>query len=491
MLSPMPKISVWKLVISSLLRNRGFCTGQLLGREILRRPLQEQEEGIFEVKLVGSESLLLVTSARLSEEVCDEKRFVKSTIPEIFKIREIAGDGLFTARNEEPNWKSARNVLNPAFNRGAMQTYFPTMFAIAQELIQECKRQMDKEVDVTKMFTKATLSMIGQVGFGYSFGKLSEKKPHPFVQAMNYSLSYIYYYVVLPLFFKFLMFLFKNIKYKRSITFMYNIVDQVLQYRKGLLLDKNSEKKEFTDILDRMLTTPDSETGKYLSEENVRYQIITFLVAGHETTSGALSFTFYLLAKHPEVLKKVQQEISDVLGDDPKQEPSYEQILSLKYIQQVLKESLRLYPTAPIIFRTPIEDTTIGNQYKVLKGKIVMLPLPILHRDKKIWGPNPEKFDPDRFSLENKSSIPAHAYRPFGTGPRSCIGQSFTITEATLLIALILRQFTISVSSDYELSINETLTIKPKKFFPKVPFTQLRVCFSTDGAAQVGAVELS
>ena len=451
----------------SLLRNRGASAGQLLYREILCRPLQEQEEGIFEVKLVGSESLLLVTSARLSEEVCDEKRFVKSTNPEIFKIREIAGDGLFTARNEEPNWKSARNVLNPAFNRGAMQAYFPTMFAIAQELIQECKRQMDKEVDVTKMFTKATLSMIGQVGFGYSFGKLSAKKPHPFVQAMNYGLGYIYYYVVLPPIFRFIIFLFKNLKYKKSITFMYNIVDQVLQYRKGLLLDKNSEKKEFTDILDRMLTTLDSETGKYLSEENVRYQIITFLIAGHETTSGLLSFTFYLLAKHQEVLKKVQQEISDVLGDDLKQEPSYEQILSLKYIQQVLKESLRLYPTAPAIFRTPIEDTTIGNRYKVPKDKTVWLSLFVLHRDKKIWGPNPEKFDPDRFSLENKSSIPAHAYRPFGTGPRSCIGQSFTITEATLLIALILRQFTISVSSDYELSIDQTVTIKPKNFFLK------------------------
>lgn len=172
-----------------------------------------------------------------------------------------------------------------------------------------------------------------------------------------------------------------------------------------------------------MLNVKDPETDDLLDDENIRYQIITFLIAGHETTSELLSFAIYYLMNNPDKLEKAYTEVDTILTDDI---PSYDQVVKLKYIKMVLNESLRLWPTAPAFNLFAKEDALIGGKYPVQKeGERIMVLLPSLHRDKSAWGDNVEKFIPERF--EDPKKVPHHAFKPFGNGQRACIGMQFAL----------------------------------------------------------------
>ena len=465
-----PKITPWSILLNALIKRKTFRINVEDTRtEILKRSLSEQEEGIFKVRTAEVVKYgLIVTSGRLAKDICDEKRFRKASNSVPFKkLREAGGDGLFTAHTQEPSWKSARNILNPAFTQRAMKQYFPMMVENSKMLVKKWSRSPHQKIDVTEDLTKVTLEMIGKIGFGYSFGEISQKKIHPFIRSMNDVLSFINQYVLLPLPLRLFIILSRNIRYRLNLAFMKRLVGQVIQNRKKGLSDHSSTKDQPHDILDKMLLHHDKETGVYLSEKNMSYQIITFLIAGHETTSGLLSFALYLLIKNPKEMKKVQEEVDAILGDQPDQDPSFEQITSLKYIQQVLKETLRLYPTAPFIFRTSIEDTTLGDKYKILKDQIMILWLYEVHRDKKVWGDDSESFSPERFSPKNKERIPLYAYHPFGVGKRNCIGKAFAMLEATLILGLLIKHFVFDDFRNYRLKITQNLSLKPKNFYLK------------------------
>ncbi|MGO4839978.1 cytochrome P450, partial [Rhizobiaceae sp. 2RAB30] len=170
--------------------------------------------------------------------------------------------------------------------------------------------------------------------------------------------------------------------------------------------------------------------GESLSDENIRYQIITFLIAGHETTSGLMSFTLYYLVNNPDVLAKAYEEVDRVLGNDLAALPTFQQVNQLTYVQQVLNEALRLWPTAPAIGLYPYKNEVIGDRYSLKKGTFVTLLTLMLHRDPSVWGAEPEKFNPDNFSREAEAARPAHAFKPWGNGQRACIGRQFAMQEA-------------------------------------------------------------
>ena len=149
-----------------------------------------------------------------------------------------------------------------------------------------------------------------------------------------------------------------------------------------------------------MLTGVDKKTGQGLDDVNIRYQILTFLIAGHETTSGLLSFAVYFLLKNPDSLAKAYEEVDRVLGPRGEAAPTHTQVHQLVYVQQVLKESLRLWPTAPAIALYPREDTTLGGRFALSKGEYIIVFLPMLHRDQTVWGQEVEDFRPDRFAPE-------------------------------------------------------------------------------------------
>lgn len=242
-------------------------------------------------------------------------------------------------------------------------------------------------------------------------------------------------------------------QYERDLQYQFDVVDNIIADRK-----RNGDKGE-KDLLARMLNVVDPETGEKLDDENIRYQIITFLVAGHETTSGVLSFAIYFLLKHPDVLKTAYEEVDQQLSVSL---PTYEQVANLKYIRMILNETLRLWPTAPQYSLYAKKDTLIGGKYPIKKGEPIFVLIPQLHRDKEVWGVDAGQFRPERFEDSNK--VPSYAYKPFGNGQRACIGMQFALHEATLILGLILRHFTLTDYTNYQLKVKQTLTLKPEDF---------------------------
>ncbi len=218
-----------------------------------------------------------------------------------------------------------------------------------------------------------------------------------------------------------------------------------------------------------MMTGVDRATGEQLDDVNIRYQINTFLIAGHETTSGLLSCTLYALLKHPDILKKAYDEVDRVFGPDVDARPTYQQVTQLTYITQILKESLRLWPPAPAYGISPLKDETIGGgQYKLRKGTFITILVTALHRDPSVWGPNPDAFDPENFSREAEAKRPINAWKPFGNGQRACIGRGFAMHEAALALGMILQRFRLIDHQRYQMHLKETLTMKPEGFKIKV-----------------------
>ena len=311
--------------------------------------------------------------------------------------------------------------------------------------------------------TRLALETIALCGFDYTFNSFRKDALDPFIHAMGRSLAESLERVKrLPLQQKLA---FKKTKqYFADIDLMNGIVDEVIQKR----LENPKDYLGKNDFLALMLEGIDKKTGEKLDDKNIRNQLITFLIAGHETTSGMLAFTFYFLTKHPDVLAKAYDEVDRVLGNDPNFRPDFKTINQLVYCRQILQEALRLWPTAPAFSLTPYEDITIGGQYLIKKNRRCLVLPKALHQDTSIWGDRAHEFNPDNFSAERYNELPRNAYKPFGHGSRSCIGQHFAMVEATIALATILQNFEIQGDDNYNLLVGEALTLKPKDFYLRV-----------------------
>jgi cytochrome P450/NADPH-cytochrome P450 reductase len=417
---------------------------------------------IFWLDMMGA-PLVIVSGHDLVEELSDEKRFDKAVRGSLRRVRAVGGDGLFTADTNEPNWSKAHNILMTPFGNRAMQSYHPSMLDIAEQLVEKWGRlNADDEIDVVHDMTALTLDTIGLCGFDYRFNSFYREDYHPFVESLVRSLETIMMTRGIPL--EGLWLQKRRGVLAEDVAFMNKMVDEIIAERR-----KNAEAAEGKkDMLGAMMTGVDRATGTQLDDVNIRYQINTFLIAGHETTSGLLSCTLYALLKHPEVLKKAYEEVDRVLGPDVDAKPTYQQVTQLTYITQILKEALRLWPPAPAYGIAPLKDETIGGKYKLKKNTFVTILVMALHRDPSVWGPNPDAFDPENFSKEAEAKRPINAWKPFGNGQRACIGRGFAMHEAALAIGMILQRFRLVDHERYQMHLKETLTIKPDGFKIKV-----------------------
>ena len=345
----------------------------------------------------------------------------------------------------------------------AMRGYYPRMLDIAVQLTQKWERlNPDDTVDVPADMTRLTLDTIALCGFNYRFNSLYRETPHPFVVAMIGNLEAAQASSQeLPI---------QRKLHRKRARQLLAYQELMLQTVKRIVQERRASSTLGTvnDLLDRMLTVVDRQSGEKLDDTNIIAQCITFLIAGHETTSGLLSFALYALLKNPDVLARAYDEVDRVLGTDLSVLPTYPQIHQVAYVHQILEETLRLWPTAPAFTRHPYEDTVIGGKYRMEKDTSATILTAMLHRDKQVWGENPEEFDPDRFSPENRPEIPPNAYKPFGTGQRACIGRQFAMQEAILVLSMLLQRFEFVDFADYQLETKQTLTIKPNNFHIKV-----------------------
>lgn len=400
---------------------------------------------------MAGKRVIIVSSQELVNYVCDQSKFEKAISRIIEEVRSVAGDGLFTAYTSEPNWKLAHNILAPAFGPTAIRSMFPQMIDIASQLIVRWSRFAEEEIDVCDNFTRLTLDTIALCGFDYRFNSFYRTEMHPFINAMtNVLVESGKRSQRLPL--QNTLMVRSTKQFQDNIDFIHNLCDEIVQHRRKHPNDTN-------DLLNRMINGKDEETGLQLSDENIRYQMVTFLIAGHETTSGLLSFAFYYLLKNPQAFQKAQAEA------DQFDEITVNVLSKLKYIDAVLKETLRLQPIASFFFvRTKADKEVLPGGYEIQKDDRIGILIRELHRDPKIWD-HPEEFLPERMLDGGFEKLPPNAWKPFGNGQRSCIGRPFAIQESLIVTALILKHFNLEfVDPSYDLHLKQTGTIKPADF---------------------------
>ncbi|EXJ56269.1 uncharacterized protein A1O5_12725 [Cladophialophora psammophila CBS 110553] len=428
------------------------------GNQSLRH-LADKYGPIFKLNLFGTERYI-ISSVELLNEICDEKRFCKSLSGPLEQVRNGVGSGLFTAYHGEHDWEVAHRTLVPAFGPIGIHDMYDEMYDIATQLVAKWARVgPDQKIAVTDDFTRLTLDSIALCVMGKRFNSFYSEKMHPFVDAMvgfllesgrRASRTRI----------GTLLNRGSERQYYQDIDTMKTVAKEMVEYRRANPVDKK-------DLLNAMLFGKDPKTGEKMSEESIINNIITFLIAGHETTSGLLSFTFYQLCKNPDAMRKAQQEVDSVVGKGP---VTVQHMSKLPYIEAVMRETLRLTPTAPMFSVRPL-DTVAGpvvlaGKYTIPPGASIGALLAKVGRDPVVYGADAEVFKPERMYGENFAKLPPNAWKPFGNGARGCIGRPFAWQEAILAVALILQNFNVRFDDpSYQLQIRQTLTIKPDNLF--------------------------
>lgn len=433
----------------------------VLSRDPFGRMLQlgERYGDLFNLQLLN-DSVVITSDPDVVRELFDETRFRKRVAGILESIRPIAGDGLITAEDHEDNWGRAHRILKPGFGRKAMSDYLPVIIQQTRKLIAWWRSKPEKLIDANQDFTRLTLEIIGLCGFNYSFLSFEQEEPHSFMLTIDSILAEATISHQLPAWAN-------KLRPGGVRRLRDNIADTNKVFDKIINDHKTTQQQDKSSFLSLMLDASDPKDGSKLSLSNIRYQLITFLIAGHETTRSLLSFTVYYLTKHPKVLQRAQRLVDEVMGESDR-DLTFQDLSRLYYLQQILYETLRLWPTAPGFMVSPRETTSIRSRYKTSPDDIFFIFLSALHRHPKAWGKDADIFNPERFSAEQVRSRPSHVYRPFGNGKRSCIGQHFAMAEAQIALAYILYHFDLEGIASYNFAVEHSLTIKPKDFFFKV-----------------------
>jgi len=243
----------------------------------------------------------------------------------------------------------------------------------------------------------------------------------------------------------------RNLRERRALADL----DAMLQI---LIRTRRASGDGHDDLLSLLLAAVDEDSGARMSDQQLRDEMMTLFLAGHETTANALTWTLYLLSRHPDVDTKLFDELQRVLAD---RVPSVSDLPKLPYTEMVIREALRLYPPAPGLAREPIEDVTIGG-YNVPKGSLVSANTYAIQRDSRFFA-DPERYDPDRFAPGWEERIPRYAYLPFGAGPRVCIGSGFAMMEARLILAAVAQRYKLSLETDETIRPVQLVTLRPNR----------------------------
>ena len=352
---------------------------------------------------------------------------------------ELAPDGLLFSEGEQ--WRRQRTSIQGAFTLERIESYTDAMVEYAGRTVDSWGE--GETIAVDRAFSRLTLRILARSLFDLDIGDdegvvtrtadvLNER-----ADARNLQV-FLPQWVPTPL----------NRRFDRAIADMEALVADLIDERRA-------DPGEYDDLLSLLLTVEDDE-GRQLSHEELVDNMVTFLFAGHDTTSLALTYTFLLLSTHPEAREELDREHEAVLGGDP---PEIDDLADLPYTEKVIEESLRLYPPAYVLFRQAEADLQVGG-YRIPEGTKVTLPQFRLHVDPRFWD-EPEAFRPERWTDEMEADLPDYAYFPFGGGPRHCIGMRFAMTELKHLVPTIAQRVDFDLLSDPEPERQASVTLRP------------------------------
>ncbi|KAL1918891.1 uncharacterized protein VTP21DRAFT_2272 [Calcarisporiella thermophila] len=418
----------------------------------------------------GGHDYVSVCDPEALQTVCkDGEYFTKEVVSTYEELAILNGRGLVTTATKDPDWVLAHKLLMPAFSAKAMRAYHYKMGKCIQELIGiiEAHQKSGEELDVSRWMIALALESIGRIGFDYNFDLLkdSNAERHPFTVALSYVQSMMMKRSQSVSWMKWVH-TSANSRFQRDLETLRGTIDDVLKERRA----NPHGSDDSSDLLDFMLQAS-TKSGERLDDRLIRDNIITFLNAGHNTTSSFLSWTILELCRHPEIVKKILQEIVDA-GITPDEIPSPEQVGKCTYLDLVIQESLRYHSPIPLVYKVCKKDCTIkaqGNEYHIKAGQVIQVQISSVHKESTVWD-NPNVFDPDRFSdPEANQKRPLDAWMPFSDGPRACIGRQFSLQEGKLALIMLLTRFRFVMDNpekqiDYEIVVS----IKPVDLFVKV-----------------------
>jgi cytochrome P450 len=361
------------------------------------------------------------------------------------EIKHILGQGLLTS--EGSFWKRQRRISQPAFKKTMIEGFTSIVLEEADKVLQSMEGKT--HTDISEDMMKITFIVVGKALFQKDLGQRADAIGKALEEALILVQERIQTIVKIPLRFPTP----KNLRLNRAIHTMKFMVDELIRERR-----KNGGGQG--DLMDFLMFTKDEETGETMTDSQIRDEVLTFLLAGHETTSNALSWTFYLLSLHPEIRNKVREEVYPVMRTGL----GYGSLEHLPYTKNVIQEAMRLYPPIWIIERAPIKDDVVGG-FDVPAGSILSVCINSIHRHKDYWI-NPEGFDPDRFLPENSTGRHGYSYLPFGGGPRICIGNHFAMMEAVLILATLVHHYDFNLTSLGRVAKNPLVTLRPKYGIP-------------------------
>lgn len=397
--------------------------------------------GLFDICLVNHPDLIRPVLTR------DYRHFSKNTI-HYRMLRQVMGNGLVT--NDGPDWVRQRRLIQPAFASRRLARFDDTINALTASLLARWdERDSTEAVWIDREMSTLTFDIVGETLFGHDIREHAREMGE-ILDVVNMSSSdlrallTLYPRIPTPY----------NLKWRRAMKRLDAIVF-------GLMAERGPGGDGGGDLLGRLFAACDEETGEGMDDRQIRDEAVTLILAGHETSAMALSWTLYLLATHPEIEDRLVEHLEASLHGAP---AGTEDLPRLTYLKQVVQEAMRIYPPVWGYVRRAEEETELGNYVLPPKAWIGIVTW-ALHRHPEFW-PDPERFDPDRFAPERARERDFFAYLPFAAGPRTCIGAGMAMLETQLILAQLVPRFRMRVVPGHPIEPEAKVTLKPRHGIP-------------------------
>jgi cytochrome P450 len=400
----------------------------------------------------GSQNVYLLNNPDYIEDVLvtNYKKFIKSRGLQVSK--RLLGNGLVTSEGEYHDLQ--RHLIQPTFYPKRIKSYSDMMIKQANDM---CNGWQDGAIlDIHKEMTKVTLAIICKTVLGYDIDPEHDEVGEALLTCMKYFNRLLMPFgeliekiPLLPI----------NKGFQKAKKDLDSIVyGMIKEHRKKL--DKGYEKESHDDLLLTLLQAQDEEAGiGRMNDEQIRDEVMTIFLAGHETTANALTWTYYLLSENPLIETRLQEELYSIFGNS-RTPIRVDDVPKLQFTEKILTESMRLCPPAWALGRQAVDDYKVGG-YSIPKGSIILMSQYVMHRDPRYFS-EPNRFYPDRWTEEFKKQLPRFSYFPFGGGIRGCIGEPFAWLEGILLLATICRQWSLKHIPSHKVELKPLITLRPK-----------------------------
>jgi cytochrome P450 len=361
------------------------------------------------------------------------------------QLKPFLGAGLATSDGDL--WRRQRRLIQPAFHRQQMAIFAAIVIETTAALLDRwhAREPRTAPIDILQEMMHLTGAIIVKALFGTTLRDTDRTLLNDFRVVTQYSMERILAITAWSAHFPTA----KRRHYRHALRRLEETVWHIIDTRR-----RSGARPD--DLLSLLLVAHDPETGGRMSDQQLRDEVMTMFFAGHETTGLALAWTWYLLATHPEVAERLRCELATVLQ---RRAPTLQELPNLPYTRMVIQETLRLYPPAWMLSRTPLTDDVIGG-YHVLAHTTVLLSQYVTHRHPQFWE-HPDHFDPERFTPERAADRPHFAYFPFSGGPRQCIGEPLALLEAQCIVALIAQNYHLALSPGHQVIPSAGLTLRP------------------------------